>query len=139
MSAELDRRRDATKKTINRFEGKAFDWSANATCAHLLRFHLRNMGHKAPTIPRFRSALTAKRTLSSLGFDSMEAVLDSLVLRLPGAAYTTLGDVVVKEGDGLDAVLICAGPRRYFGWFEGQDAPVSAEVDPAYLKGCWRV
>jgi len=139
MTAEMERRRVATQKTIDRFRGKPFAWDKSATCAHLLRYHLRNMGHKALTVPQFRTPLGATKALNAMGFTSMADVLDSLAKRLPGAAYTVLGDVVVKDGDGLDAVMICAGPRRFYGWIEGEEKPVFAEIDPDYLVGCWRV
>ena len=136
----MERRREATQKTLDRYKGKAFSWPDGVTCAHLMRFHLRNMGHKPPTVPRFRSALTATRALNSMGFADMAGVLDSLTPRLPSPAFAKLGDVAIRaSSDGLGAVLICAGPRRFFGWVEGADNAVTMEVDMDTIEGVWHV
>ena len=63
---ELDRRALAVRNTQSRFEGQPFDWARAATCIHLVRFHARQMGHRVPTVPRFRSALTARRDYSAV-------------------------------------------------------------------------
>ena len=68
MKPELERRRLATLKTIERYQGKAFDWSKGVTCVHLARFHLRNMAHKPPSIPRFRSLHGAKAAMKERGW-----------------------------------------------------------------------
>src|SRR5690606_24837107 len=70
---ELERRRAAVEMTLARYRGKPFDWSRGITCVHLARAHLRNMGHKPPTVPRFRSALGAKRALKERGWNDVAA------------------------------------------------------------------
>lgn len=139
MKPELERRRLATEKTLARFRKKPFDWSKAATCAHLARFHLRNMGHKPPTVPAFRSAHGAKKALATMGFKSMAEMLDTILPRIAPAGMT-LGDVAVVPGEaGLEAVLVCAGPRRMFGWHGSEETPVMIGVDLNELVGAWRV
>jgi hypothetical protein len=54
---DLLRRKEATEATLARYRGKVFDWSKGITCVHLARCQMRKMGHKPPTLPRFRSML----------------------------------------------------------------------------------
>ena len=136
---ELERRRAATEKTLARYRGKAFDWSAGVTCVHLARQHLRNMGHKVPTLPRFRSALAAKRALKERGWASVAEMLNSLLPYIRPAEMV-LGDLAVVPGDaGLDAIFVCAGPRKVFGWREDADGLVVLDVSMDEMTGAWRV
>lgn len=139
MIAELDRRRIATEKTLMRYRRKEFDWSKGITCVHLARAHMRNMGHRPPGLPRFRSALGAKKAMKERGWGSVSQMLDSLLPRIVPARMV-LGDLAAVEGDaGLDAVFICAGPRRLFGWREDRPGAVMLEVRLDQVKGAWRV
>lgn len=136
---EMERRRVATVATVERYKGKAFDWSRGITCVHLARQHLRNMGHKPPTIPRFRSALAARRALKAGGWNDVAAMLDSILPRI-APAQMTLGDVAILPGDGgLDAIVISAGPRRVFGWAEGETETRFLEPLLGKVRGAWRV
>lgn len=137
---EGERRRRAVLATKERFEAKAFDWSKGVTCVHLARFHLRQMGHKVPSIPRFRSAHGARQAMKERGWGSVSEMLDQV---LPGArippAMMALGDLMVAEGEGgIEGIHICAGPRRVFGWTEGFEVPVMIEPDLTRIV-CWRV
>ena len=115
---ELVRRRAATERTLARYRKKVFDWSKGITCVHLARAHLRNMGHKPETLPRFRSALGAKKALQERGFESVTGMLDSMLPRI-APAQMMLGDLAVVPGEGgLDAIFVCAGPLKVFGWRE---------------------
>jgi hypothetical protein len=139
MIPEPVRRRDATNATIERYKGKAFDWGKGVTCVHLTRAHLRNMGRRPPSVPRFRSALAAKRAMAERGWSDVPEMLDSLLPRI-APAQAVLGDVMALEGEGgMGAICICAGPRRAFGWFEGEEKPVMVEPDMAKVIGAWRV
>lgn len=137
---ELERRRVATEKTLGRFRGKVFAWKTGVHCVRLAHQHLKNMGRKPPTLPRVRSALGAKRALQHNGWDSVEAMLDSMLERI-APAQMLLGDVAIIPGDaGLDAIFVCAGPLKVFGW--AIDRPELAMVDIQNLdglKGAWRV
>lgn len=131
-------RRAATQKTIDRYRGKAFDWGKGVTCVHMARVHLRNMGHKVPAIPRFRSAFGAKAALVDRGWGDCCEMLDSMLPRI-APAYATLGDLIAVEGEaGIDALFICAGPRRFFGWREDCESAVMLEIDLNDCKGAWR-
>lgn len=135
---ELERRRIATEKTLARYRGKAFDWSKGVTCVHLARFHLRNMGHRVPTLPRFRSALGAKKALKAGGWGSVSDMLDGMLPRI-AATEMVLGDLGIVPGDaGMDAIFICAGPRKVFGWREDADGLVVLNVSMDELGAAWR-
>src|SRR5690606_11029879 len=65
---ELDRRREATQATLDKFRDTAFDWAEGRHCVRMAAYHLRQMGWrspKLPTIPRVRSALAAKKELQA--------------------------------------------------------------------------
>lgn len=139
MMPELERRRIATNATLARYQGKTFSWKTGITCAHMARGHLRNMKRKAPAMPRFRSAYGAKQALKALGHDSMVSLIDSLLPRI-APAQMVLGDLCAVEGEaGMDAVMICAGHRRIFGWVEDEARPVIVEPEWDKLTACWRV
>ena len=136
---ELERRRVATEKTLERYRGKVFDWSKGITCVHLARFHLRNMGHKPETLPRFRSALGAKKALKERGWSSVADMLDSMMPRI-APAQMVLGDLAIVPGDaGMDSIFICAGPLKVFGWREDRPELVVLDVGLDEFTGAWRV
>jgi hypothetical protein len=113
-------------KTKAKYDGKPLDWKA-ADCARMARSHLVAMGHrKLPKIPRYSSAAGAKRALKSLGFDSLEALFDSLLPRIAPAEMRQ-GDIAIMRGDKhFDAVTICLG-LSFYGWHGAseRDEPVS--------------
>lgn len=136
---ELERRKRATERTIARYRRKAFDWASGITCVHLARFHLRNMGHRPPGMPRFRSPLAAKKAMRERGWASVTEMLDSILPRI-APAQMLLGDIAVLPGDaGMDSVMICAGPRRLFGWREDQPTAVMLGVRLDEVAAAWRV
>lgn len=59
---------------------------------------------------KYRSAATASRYLRSLGFDSAEALIDSLLLQKP-VAKAQRGDIVLGD-DGIPGV--CMGGEALF-------------------------
>lgn len=136
---ELERRRVATEKTLARYRGKVFDWSKGITCVHLARAHLRNMGHKPETLPRFRSALSAKKALKERGWSSVADMLDSMMPRI-APAQMLLGDLAIVPGqEGLDAILISAGPLKLMGWHPETGAFVLYDDGISEVTGAWRV
>lgn len=136
---ELERRRIATEKTLGRYRHKVFDWSAGITCVHLARFHLKNMGHKPPTLPRFRSALGAKKALKERGWASVAEMLDSMMPRI-APAQMMLGDLAIVPGDsGLESILVCAGPFKLLGWHPEDGTFVVYDGGNAEVEGAWRV
>lgn len=121
----LAARQAATEKTLARFRDKPFSW-AGANCIRLARWQAVNMGHKLPPVPRFRSALGAKRALAERGAESVTQLLDAHFLRLPGPAFAWLGDLLVLPGDsalGLEAVGIADGQGNVWAWSGAEDAP----------------
>lgn len=139
MLPEMERRRRATQFTLDRFRPKVFDWSRGITCIHLAWCQLRQMGHKPPTLPRFRSALAAKRALKERDFDTVEAALDSLLPRI-APAQMLLGDLASVPGqEGLDCILVCAGPQKLMGWHPETGAFVLYDGGMDELTGAWRV
>jgi hypothetical protein len=131
------RRAEATRLTMARYRAIPFDWKAKATCIHLARAHLRNMGHRPPAIPAFRSALGAQRALHRTGFADLAALLDSLLPRIAPAAMW-VGDLAVVEGDeGFDSIVISAGGKM-LGYNEADMSGIKPLVVSAF-KGAWRV
>jgi hypothetical protein len=139
---ELERRVEATKATQKRFEGRAFDWGKQATCIHLLRFHAAQMGHNLPIVPRFRSALGAKKALKAEGVETLPELMDKYFPRIP-AAYLTTGDVLVVPGDGgFDALMVYGQLRAVLGWQEESAMCQTARLTEegfSLHKGAWRL
>ena len=134
----LVRRKEATQRTLDRYRGVDFDWSS-VTCVHLAREHLIEMGHTVQEIPHFDTALGAARALQANGWDSVADMLDAHLERIAPASML-LGDLALIRGSaGLDAIFICAGPLKVFGWRD--DAPDLVVLDVSFgeLEGAWRV
>lgn len=111
----LAQRAAVTQATWNKYRGRAFDWKG-ATCVHVLRSHLRAMGHKPPKMPSFQSPIGAKRALKAMGADDLADLMRGLGLLEIGAAEMIVGDVAILPGDeGFDAIVICAG-GKFMGW-----------------------
>ena len=118
---EIQRRVAAVQKTQARFQGKPFDWKKAATCIHLMSYHASKMGHNIRMVPRFRSALSAKRVLKEQGFDTLPELMDSYFERIP-LAMMTQGDIAAFPGeDGFESLMIYGQLRAFLGWH--QDAP----------------
>ncbi len=101
----------ATEKAIARFRGKPFDWRDRRTCIHLARAQARAMGHRPPAVPDFRSPRGAKTALKATGYNTLEALLDSMFPRIAPAAMW-VGDLALMEGgDGFDAIVVSAGGK----------------------------
>lgn len=136
--SEMIRRQQATQATLDRYRPKVFDWRTGVTCVHLARFHLKQMGHKVPTVPRIRSALAAKRAMLANGWDSVEAMLDAMLPRIAPAAML-LGDLAVVPGeDGFCSIMICAGPQKVMGWHAETGAFVVYDGAIGDLSAAWR-
>ena len=72
-------------------------------------------------MPRFRSALGARKALEAKGWDSLTAMMDSV---LPGIApaEALVGDVVEMPGESeaFSALCVVVGNGRVMGYFEGE-------------------
>lgn len=134
---EMLRRKEATEATLARYRHKAFDWGKGITCVHLARAQLRAMGHKPPTLPRFRSALAARREMQARGWANVEDMLDALLPRI-APARMMLGDLAVAQsGDGMGSIMICAGPHKLLGWHDDAAELVVLDVGLDELAGAW--
>lgn len=134
---ELVRRKEAVEATLAKYRERPFDWKAGTTCIHLLRFHLRKMGHRPEPLPRLRSAIGARRALKERGWKHVGDMLDQLLPRIPWANML-LGDVaMLRSGDGFGAITICAGPQKLLGWHD--DAAGMKILEPHEIEGAWRV
>lgn len=133
-------RKDATEATLKRYRGKVFDWSKGITCVHLARYHLRKMGHRPPSLPRFRSAFAAKQAMRERGWANVEEMLDSMLPRI-APAMMMLGDLAVAPSDegNMGSIMICAGPHKLLGWREDAPELVLLDVTLDELTGAWRV
>jgi hypothetical protein len=136
---ELDRRALAVRNTQARFEGKPFDWVRAATCIHLVRFHARQMGHKVPTVPRFRSALTARRVLQDMGHDSLVSLMDAHFERI-APAFCRVGDVMALPGDGgFECFVIRSSVKKWLGWQQDYAGCGQLHCDMGQAIGAWRL
>lgn len=140
---ELQRRVEATTATQKRFEGRVFDWSKQATCLHMIRFHAAQMGHDLPIVPRFRSAVGAMKALKAEGVGTLPELMDKYFPRIP-AAMMLPGDVAAFPGDegGFDALMIYGQLRAVLGWQEESPICQTARLtDEGYRlhKGAWRL
>lgn len=140
---EIQRRIAATQLTQKRFEGRAFDWSKQATCLHLVRFHAAQMGHKLPIVPRFRSALGAMKALRAEGVETLPELMDKYFPRIP-AAQMRVGDVAAFPGDdgGFDALMIYGQLRAVIGWHQdAAECQIARLTEEGYrlCSGAWRL
>lgn len=130
-------RAEATRKTLAKYRSLPFDWRSRATCIHLARYHLRNMAHRPPSIPDFRSPLGAKRALERTGFADVAALLDSLLPRIAPASMW-VGDLAVLEGgDGFDSIVINAG-GKLLGYHDADPSGLKPLIAKS-IVGAWRV
>lgn len=134
---ELERRRIATQATLDDFRDRQFDWQGDV-CAHLFRRHMIEMGHEMPDMPEFDSPRSAIRAMKKLGWSNVQEMIDSMLDPIP-PSMMLLGDIATVEGDGgLDAILICAGPLKVFGWREDHTKLVVIDIGMDQIKRAWR-
>ncbi len=135
----LVRRTEATKMTFQKFRNEAFDWRTGKHCVRVAHFHLRQMGHTIPTLPRIRSALSARRALVAGGWASVSDMLDSLLEPI-APARMVVGDIGVVPGDdGHESIVICLGPQKVLGWLPSGEKMVIYDGGVQHLTGAWRV
>jgi hypothetical protein len=143
MANELQRRVAAVTATQARFAGRPFDWRKAATCLHMIRFHAAQLGHKLPTVPRFRSALGAMKALKAEGVETLPELMDKHFPRIP-AAQMLPGDVAAFPGDegGFEALMVYGQLRAFIGWHEDIAACDIIRVSDegySHCTGAWRL
>ena len=136
---ETELRRAAVIATEVRFKDRPFDWRKAATCIHLVRFHAAQMGHKLPVVPKFKSALGAKKALLSTGFQTLPALLDSRFDRIP-PAFMRVGDILAMPGDeGWEGLLLKGDKVKFLGWHQDVAGCEYMEIDMGAAIGAWRL
>jgi len=133
MSGDLERRRGALEKTAAKYRGRRLDFRS-ADCVRMIRFHLLQMGHKPPKLPRYQSLIGAKRALMQAG--GLVTVLDGILPRIAPARMLD-GDVAVIAGDGGEAGLICVG-HKFMGWHQDSDEAVNMVIGLGDIMAAWR-
>lgn len=129
---DLERRQKALEITIAKYRGRRCDYRS-ADCIRMARFHLIQMGHKPPPLPRYQSAIGARRALANAG--GMIAIFDALLPRIAPAAMLP-GDIAVAAGDEAEAALIMH-EYKMIGWHQDVDEAVFMTVDANALTA-WR-
>lgn len=133
--SDLIRRQVATQATMNRFGKKKFEWAKRSTCIHMVRFHLRQMGHKPPAVPDIRSLLGAKRALKERGAENVGQLIDQLLPTIPPAAML-IGDVAMLQDEaGIGALVVNVG-GKVMGWHD--DQPRMVMMDALLIERAWR-
>ena len=139
--SELLRRAAATERTAARYARRAFDWDG-ATCIHLARTQLRNMGHRPPRIERFYSLRGAVLALRRAGFVGTIDAIDSTGAQRIAPAAMLVGDLAAVPGiDGMDAIFVCAG-GRLLGWHDAMPETCGLVAVPDALGdvvAAWRL
>lgn len=134
----LAQRAAVTQATWDKYRGKPFDWKG-ATCVHVLRSHLRAMGHKPPKMPSFQSPVGARRALKAMGADDLAGLMRGLGLMEILPAEMIVGDIAILPGDeAFEALTICAG-NKFMGFQEEAEGFTSMDIDRAAIKAAFRV
>jgi hypothetical protein len=116
----LERRHAAIEATMARYRGRPFVWG-KVDCAKVAAFHLKKLGYpiRISKAGAYGSALTARRAITRMGFDSLPALVDSLGLSRIPYSRLLLGDLIMNEGHaGIDAIGIYAGNNHVLGFHE---------------------
>ncbi|HMO74096.1 MAG TPA: hypothetical protein PKD48_02000 [Sphingopyxis sp.] len=134
----LAHRAAATQATWDKYRGRTFDWKG-ATCIHVLRFHLRSMGHKPPRLPAFQSPIGARRALANRGWGGLSDLSRGIGLMEIGTAEMIVGDVAILPGnEGFDALTICAG-NKFMGFQEEAAGFQMMELDRPAIITAFRI
>jgi hypothetical protein len=137
MKTELIRRAEAVEATKARFAGKDFDWGKRVTCIHLARFQARQMGHRPPAIPDFRSPVGARTALRKMGHADLEGLMDAMFPRIaPASAW--VGDIVMLPGEIFGALVVNAG-GALIGFHEAAPGLVNIKEAMADAVAAWRL
>jgi len=134
----LHDRATATQGVVDRFRVRPFGWATGGTCIHLARAQMRALGHRPPAIPRFRSAIGARRALAATGHTDLAGLFDALLPRIAPAAMW-VGDLALMAGtDGFDAVVVSAG-RLMAGYHADHLDRGVVNIDAHAFLGAWRL
>jgi hypothetical protein len=133
----IEKRQQAVKQTAAKFGAKPFKWGGN-DCAKMAAFHLKQFGHKVPQTGGYRSALTAKKRLKAMGFETLPELISSLGLVEQPWAFAKMGDIVSFESDDpIGAIGIVWGNGNMMCFHESALTPVIMTMDK--IDKCWSV
>lgn len=136
---DLAARRDATRRTVERFAGHPFAWG-QYDCGKMVIAHLRMMGRRPVLGPggSWKSAIGLTRFLRRHG-GSGAACLDEWMPHsriIPAQAI--IGDIVEMPGEEpFGAFGVCVGNGRVLAYHE--DAEAAAIIQPGQYLAAWRV
>lgn len=135
----LNKRRDATQQTLNRFVGQPFA-IGRFDCGKMVISHLRAMGRRPRIGPggTWQSMMGLHRFLRRHG-GSGAACLDGWLphSRISGAS-AIIGDIVQIPGEEpVGAFGVCVGNGRVLAYHE--DAEGAAIIQPLQYLSAWRI
>jgi hypothetical protein len=134
----INDRTAALEKTLRKYRGKPFKWG-ETDCVKMARSHLRLMGHKPPPIPRYYSAIGARRALAETGCDTLAELLDLYLPRIAPAAMLP-GDLAMLPGEPpFDAVVIALPGGKVACWRDPAPTLVNLVVDGNDYLAAWRL
>lgn len=134
-------RAKVTQATLDSYRGRPSDHAGNEwPCIYLLHDHLTACGYDVPEIPELSDLRSVLKAMKERGWNSVPDMLDQHLERI-APAMMMMGDVAVSKSEaGVDAILICAGPMKLFGWREDLNTLVIIDDDKMDdLVGAWRV
>lgn len=137
---KLHARALATSAVIDRFQPKPFSWKTRGNCAHLAVAQARAMGARLPSVPRFESHAGAVRALRRMGFDTLEALLDRHLRRIP-PAMLIVGDLAMLPGAApFGALTVATGGAHLIGWHEADLSKMhSFAISKTDIVAAWAV
>lgn len=119
----LLRRHAAADAAVRRFRDRPLRAGTN-DCVRMSAFVLRKLGYgsKLPKSGEYRSMTSGLRRLRDLGFDSVEAALDSMGLVRTTLARAMPADIIAVPGENaLPALWIALPNGRALGWHADSD------------------
>ena len=129
-----------TTSVLERFREKPFSWVTTANCIHLGRAQLVAFDYAPPPIPMFRSPIGARRALRKRGFDTMAALLDTMLAPIAPASML-LGDFALLPGLApFQALGIYDGHGSVMCWHDiDLSRMLAIEVRKTDVLRAWRV
>ena len=126
---------------IDAFLFAPFAWG-EADCAALAIACLKAAGHPDPLsgVSGYTTALGAKRTLTRLGFDRLEDVLDDIGLSRIAPASSLIGDIVAMPGDDLwPALGVNVGQGRVLAFLDAGGGTRGDYISLEAAHTAWRL
>lgn len=135
---DLEKRRNATRQTLDRFAGQPFAWG-EFDCGKMVIAHLRLMGHRPLLGPggSWKTPIGLQRFLRRHGGSGAACIDGWLPHSRIIPAQAIVGDIVEMPGDGLfGAFGISVGNGRILAYHE--EAEGAAIIQPVQFLAAWR-